>query len=130
MLILLWLREIWRGWGLDTRYCWGFGGFRKGKNAEIRGGGRKADLSFRLRLHSGLWQGGAGLRPELFGPAEAGPFRGLAVNAGDRGGAEVRPHISEARCGATRTHLPLSGLTFEVFATIFDEGSQACELLI
>jgi hypothetical protein len=30
------------------------------------------------------------------------PFRGLAVDAGVRGCAEVRSHISEARCGAPR----------------------------
>ena len=34
------------------------------------------------------------------GSPNRGPFRGLAVDAGVRGCAEVRSHISEARCGA------------------------------
>ena len=41
--------------------------------------GKRADRSFRLRLHSGLRQSGAGRRPGcVYGTAEAVPFRTMA----------------------------------------------------
>jgi len=104
----------------------------------LAGRGRKADRSFRLRLHSGHRQSGSAFGAAFIGVAKAtpyqsgpreitparktlagdpdthpsqqswpgtlirGPFRGLVVGAGVRGCAEVRSHISEARCEGTR----------------------------
>jgi hypothetical protein len=94
--------------GLDTRIIGCFWGCaRRNKLRGLAAGERKADQSFRLRLHSGLRQCGsacgaafigvAKATPYQSGPAEAGPFRGLAVDAGVRGYAEVRSHSEASR---------------------------------
>ena len=54
----------------------------------------------------------------LAGDPERGPFRGLAVEAGVRGCAEVRSHISEARCGAHRVVLRVGCVCIRGFCAV------------
>jgi hypothetical protein len=64
---------------------------------------RRGPHSERKRLRRGFYGTAKAVpltKQGLSAARERGPFRGLAVDAGVRGCAEVRSHISEARCGA------------------------------